>query len=236
MLMSVISSTGSRGAVSRRPLSALLAGGRGLIRPRRRKRSLRLARTAALIVSGMVALGAGAATAGSGGEAARFVQSVCDRATQILQSAQAGEDAKRGQLRGLLEQVMDLPRIGRFTLGGHWETVSLKQQSDFQSLFADFVLNTYAGLLLSERDSRFVVTGTEARDDGKAIVHTRVERPSGEAVETIWQIGKAADGKYRVLDISAEGVSLAETYRATFSALMASGGMPVLLAALKKRN
>ena len=236
MLMSVISSTGSRGAAERKTLSALLAGGRGLIRPLRQKQKRLLARTAAVVVTALMALGSGAAMAQPSDEATRFVQSVCDRATQILQTANANDDAKRVQLRGLLEEVMDLPRIGRFTLGGHWETVSLKQQSDFQSLFADFMLNTYASLLLSESDSRFVVVRTEPLTDDKAIVHTRVERASGDAIDTVWQIGKAADGKYRVLDISADGVSLAETYRATFSALMANGGMPVLLAALKKRT
>ena len=236
MLMSVISSTGSRGAAERKTLSTLLAGGRGLIRPLRQKLTPLFAKTAALVVTALLALGTGAAMAQSSDEAARFVQSVCDRATHILQAIDKNEDRKRAELRGLLEEVMDLPRIGRFTLGGHWETVSLKQQSDFQSLFADFVLNTYASLLLSESDSRFVVVKTEALTNDKAIVHTRVERASGDAVDTVWQIGKATDGKYRVLDISADGVSLAETYRATFSALMANGGMPVLLAALKKRT
>ena len=236
MLMSVISSTDSRGVAPGRPLSTLLAGGRGLLRPFRHKPKNILAKTAALIVGGLLAVSAGAAAAQPSEEAARFVQSVCDRATHILQSANTSEDVKRDELRGLLEEVMDLPRIGRFTLGGHWENVSLKQQSDFQSLFSNFVLNTYASLLLSESDSRFVVVKSEALKDGNAIVHTRVERSSGDAVDTVWQIGKAADGQYRVLDISADGVSLAETYRATFSALMANGGMPVLLAALKKRT
>lgn len=236
MLMSVISSNGSRGAAPRRPLSALLAGGKGLIGSLRPTRKNLLSHFAAIVVTGLLALSAGGAAAQPSDEAARFVQSVCDRATQILQTANASEEHKRHELRGLLEEVMDLPRIGRFTLGGHWENVSLKQQSDFQSLFADFVLNTYASLLLSESESRFVVHKTEALTDEKVIVHTRVERASGKAVDTVWQIAKAADGSYRVLDISADGVSLAETYRATFSALMTNGGMPVLLAALKKRT
>src|SRR3546814_16456222 len=76
---------------------------------------------------------------------------------------------REATIRDLLRKNFDLETIGRFVLSRHWRTASPDQQSDYLSLFSEFVLRTYVRRLGGYGNEQF---RSEERRGGKECVST----------------------------------------------------------------
>ena len=65
-------------------------------------------------------------------------------------------------------------------------------------------------------------------------METEIVRPSGPPITAEWRV-RVIDGKYRIIDIAIEGISMAVTKRSEFSAVIQSSGIDGLIAALRLR-
>ncbi len=209
---------------------------------RRRRYRFGLPSTAALLLS--LALGlqtmlggiaAPAAAATPPDQAAEFLKSLGNQAIDILRGTEQPLAEREAKLRGLLRQGFDLQFIGRFTLGRYWRRATEAQRNEYQSLFANYVLQSYSSRLGGYAGESFTVTTSRSAGKKDALVHTRIGRPSGPPLECDWRV-RQRDGKLRIIDVMVEGVSMAVTQRSEFSAVIKSRGFDGLLSALRART
>jgi phospholipid transport system substrate-binding protein len=167
--------------------------------------------------------------------AAQFVQSLAAQAISTLSRPNMSLEAREDAFRTLLRQGFDLDFIGRFVAGRYFREMTPEQQADYQRLFGDFVVRTYAGRLGGYSGEQFSVVSSRAAGQQDVLVQSRIDRPSGPPIGAEWRV-RSISGAYKIIDITVEGVSMAVTQRAEFDSVLSRGGPESLLAALRART
>ncbi len=72
-----------------------------------------------------------------------------------------------------------------------------------------------------------------SRRGSDTIVHSQIQRDTGQLIDLRWRV-REKGGEFRVIDLSTAGLSLAITYRAEFSSVVANRGIAGLLDALRR--
>ncbi len=171
--------------------------------------------------------GGAARTASSGAdEAGAFVRDLAEQATKVLADPALTPAERRGEIGRLLLSRVDTQRIGRFVLGRYWNKTSEAEHREYLRLFDAYIVATYAQRLESYSGDRLSVETARHLSETRAVVSTRLIRPEGAPIQADWQLLRSAGGgKWRVVDVIIEGVSMALTQRSEFGAVIkASGG------------
>jgi phospholipid transport system substrate-binding protein len=155
---------------------------------------------------------AGAALRASDPEA--FIKSLGDRALAALNAKDASQDERVRRLEDLLGEATDLDLVGRLALGRYWPQATAAQRSEYPKLFRDYARAGPAGRLRDYGGGiRSQVTGSRPAGEGDTVVSTEVSRDDGQApVHVDWRVRKLG-GRYAIVDVAAEGVSMLVTSR-----------------------
>ena len=168
----------------------------------------------------------------------RFIASLGERAIKTLADTSAADSTRRIQFRTLFLEGFDVNALSRYAIGRYWRTASKSQRSEYQRLFTDFIVNTYASRFGQYSGEKFLVKG-ERKIKGKkdTIVQSEIIRPQGAPVRVDWRVRERKSG-YKVIDIIVEGVSMAITQREEFSTVIRRSGGKVdgLIAELKAKT
>jgi phospholipid transport system substrate-binding protein len=168
-------------------------------------------------------------------QAAHFIDDIVSRAIHALADRSIPVAEREAKVRVLLSEGLDLAMIGKFALGRFWNIASPAQRSDYAKLFHEYVLNTYASRLAAYSGEAVKVTGAQPIAETDAIVLTTIARPNGPPVSAGWRV-RAEGGKFKVVDVVVEGVSMVLTQRQEFASVMQNKGLDGLLASLRAQN
>lgn len=172
-----------------------------------------------------------------GPEARNFIDDMAMRGIGFLADENLPIDRKKVAFKKLLEDSFDMNTLGRFALGRYWRVATPQQRQEYQTLFRKMVVEVYAARFEDYKGQTFETKNF--RTDGKrdVIVTSHIIPQSGTTIQVDWRV-RYKDGKYKVVDIIVEGVSMAVTQRADFSAVIQRGGgdIETLLAHLKEKE
>jgi phospholipid transport system substrate-binding protein len=166
--------------------------------------------------------------------AAKFINDLAQQAIQTLQTQGHPIEAREARFRTLLEDGFALPMIGRFVLGQAYRQLTPEEQREYQQLFADYVLKTYSNRLGGYKGETFTVVSSQAQGEQDALVRTRIDRPGAAPVQCDWRV-RVFEGRYKIVDVLVEGISMAVTQRAEFASVVQNNGTAGLLEALRAR-
>jgi phospholipid transport system substrate-binding protein len=143
---------------------------------------------------------------------------------------------KEDYFRQMLHQDADLDGISRFVLGPYWRIASTEQWQEFEKLFEDYLIRSDGPLLVQHSGGTFRVTGSRTNPAG-VIVTSQITSTQGQPIEMDWQLG-ISDGRYKIQDVSIDGVSAAMTRRSQMEAMMsrAGGQVTALLAMMRQEG
>lgn len=181
-------------------------------------------RAAALVAALMLLLCApGLAQAASPGN---FLTELTDRAVAQLTEPGLAEAERKLRFRSLLKDAFDLPVIGRFVLGRYWRRADEAQRNDFLDAFEDMMLHRFLPLFSEFSSDKFDVGASRPYKSNPDFVsvESKLRRENGEPIRVNWRVRKHGDS-YKIVDIVAEGVSIAVTLRSEYvSVLKRNGG------------
>lgn len=173
-------------------------------------------------------------SAAAGGGAEKFIGDMAGRALAFLGNEGLSQEQKISSFRSLLNDSFDLETIGRFTLGRYWKTSTEAQRQEYLTLFRRMVVDVYAKRFGDYKGQRFETRGARADGDKDTIVTSYIIPGSGPEVQVDWRV-RYKNGKYKIVDVIVEGVSMSVTQRSDFAAVIQRGGgdVSVLLAYLR---
>ncbi|MGH1397737.1 MAG: MlaC/ttg2D family ABC transporter substrate-binding protein [Alphaproteobacteria bacterium] len=162
-----------------------------------------------------------------------FIDQMANEAIGFLGNADLSEAQKASRFRKLLRAKFDMKTIGRFALGRHWRGASAAQKKEYQSLFENMIVEVYAARFGDYQGQALEVRSSRKDSERDVSVQSYIVPDSGPEIQVDWRVRKK-DGRYRVVDVSVEGVSMAVTQRSEFSSVIQRGGgeVAVLLAHL----
>ncbi|WP_200343627.1 MlaC/ttg2D family ABC transporter substrate-binding protein [Rhodovibrio sodomensis] len=149
----------------------------------------------------------------------------------------AAERAERA--RKILEENFAGHDLARFVLGRYWRVASPQQRERFITLLREVALTrflpTFQNLSMDQVTIERAIADPQAT--GMARVITRVDVPDRAPVELAWRVRPTDDGGFQIVDIMAEGVSMAITLRSEYSSVIEQNGgrVEALLTRLENR-
>jgi len=182
-----------------------------------------------------VALGAGAGDADQSPDG--LIRRLGSDAIRVLADSSVTEQQREADFHRLLLTGFDLDTISRLVLGRFWRQASDAQKSDFRTVFESYVTKTYAQRLGHYEGETFKVGSTRATDDGDVMVQSEIDRPNGPPIHVDWRTHKE-DAGYRIVDVVIDGVSMMQTQREEFAAVIQKNGgnVDALLSQLRQRT
>ena len=166
--------------------------------------------------------------------AAEFVRSLGNEAGALQSAAKTQAPEKRkAALRDLVRRGFNLELTSQFVLGKYWNRATAKQRAQFQDLFTEYLLNSYARHLRAYRVETLSVVASHPVGRQDVLVETSIEGVEG-AANPVWRV-RAEAGQYKIIDVSIEGVSLALTQRREFAAVINRKGLDGLLDMLREK-
>lgn len=172
-------------------------------------------------------------------EAENFVSLEANRALKILNDTAMGREAKKQAFHGFVDQVADVPRITGFVLGKYRRSLTAAQYAEFAEVFRRYADSVYESRLGQYHGERLEVTGSTVRTAGDVVVATkvvggRIKNPT----QVLWRVIRGADGRYRAVDVSVEGIWLAITEQQDFVSTLDNnhGDINVLISQLRTQT
>jgi len=168
-------------------------------------------------------------------DAALFINQLGNQAITALRATDLTLSQREAKFRSLLSQGFDLRFIGRFVLGRYWRRATPEQQNDYIALYGEFLLQTYASRLGGYSGETMTVTGARQASEKDIVVSTTLDRPGGLDINADWRV-RVIEGRYRIIDVAVEGISMAFTQRSDFAAVIKRDGIEGLLTILRART
>mgnify|MGYP001337989382 CR=1 FL=1 len=168
-------------------------------------------------------------------DAALFINQLGNQAITALRATDLTLSQREAKFRSLLSQGFDLRFIGRFVLGRDWRRATPEQQNDYIALYGEFLLQTYASRLGGYSGETMTVTGARQASEKDIVVSTTLDRPGGLDINADWRV-RVIEGRYRIIDVAVEGISMAFTQRSDFAAVIKRDGIEGLLTILRART
>jgi len=171
-------------------------------------------------------------------DAKAFIGKLSNEVLTQLTDANLPLAQQEERFREIVTKYIAFESISRWVLGQrHWKKASEAQREDYMRLYGDLMVSTYAHRFQGYSGEALKVTRVRVIDENQALVESQITREGADKPLTInWRV-RGADGKYRIIDIMVEGLSMAQTQRSEFKSFMRSNGgdMNALLANLNER-
>lgn len=171
-------------------------------------------------------------------EAGTFLLALTTRAIEQLTNASIPAEERNMRFRALFHENFDVPAIGRFVLGRYGRGTPQPVLDKFLVTFEDVMVDRFAPQFAGYGDTRFRVGSVhQVEDKGQFMVNSAITPPGKDTEVNIdWRL-RHDGGRFKVLDIVGEGVSMALTLRAEYGSVLKSTGGDVeqLIAMLRER-
>lgn len=164
------------------------------------------------------------------------VQALVDEAFGILRdpALKKNTNERMKKLRVAVDKVFDWETMARSSLGHHWRKIDDGQRQEFITVFKDLLARQYMDDVDRFQGTEKVnITGVTERGDLRQVKSVLITA-SKESVPIDYTM-HVAGGRWQVVDVSIEGVSLVNHYRNTFNRFLVNGDFATLLERLKRK-
>lgn len=164
------------------------------------------------------------------------VQQTIDQVTQVLANKGLPTDQRRKQIEEIVYAHFDFAILSKLVLARHWKELSPEQQQAFVDEFKRHLSMTYGKNVESYNDERAVITAVREEKQGDWTVKSKVVRKDAPEILVDYRL-RLGDGRWQVIDVIIEGVSLVANFRSQFQEILGGGGGPdKLIKLLKEKN
>jgi phospholipid transport system substrate-binding protein len=157
-----------------------------------------------------------------------------DQALQILRDPQKSVQAKRRELKPLMEARFDSSEMARSTLGYHWRSLTPDQCADFTRLFTGFIEAAYLDKVQDYSGQQVQFGQSRSLGEGYAAVDTSIVQPGKTPLPVTYLLEQTGSG-WKVYDVTVDSISIIANYRTQFNRVINEQGFPKLMADLRTK-
>ena len=149
-----------------------------------------------------------------------FVQSTVNRASEAL-SSNSSKEAKIEKLKQIASETVDINGIGFYTLGPYRKTISKSEINQYEKLFKQYFLKSFASRLAEYSNPQIEVVSKKKLNENYSMVSSIListkQRPE---VKIDWRVYTKNTQNPLIRDLIIEGLSLARTQKEEFSSII----------------
>jgi phospholipid transport system substrate-binding protein len=199
--------------------------------------SMTLTRRATLAFAAALPLLKAGPAAAAGNVAETFVDENIHKGLDILRDKKLTTTQRRDQFETLLLGLVDVRRIGLFTLGQYRRTAPPEDVEAFINAFKNYATAAYQSYFAKYTDQTLKVTGSTKRNDTDFIVQTLLVDPNSNQQPSEVDFRVRTDtGKPVLVDVAYQGIWLSLEERDQFVAFLGqnNGNVRTLIAHLSE--
>ncbi len=144
------------------------------------------------------------------------------------------------KLQALVEELLvphvDLKVVSRWVLGKYWRRATPEQRTRFTEEFKKMLIRFYSSALLEYADFEFKFYPVKMKEGARRVVVRSEVRRAGGPPHSVNYSVILRKGKWKVYDVTIDGVSVVTTYRSSFSEEIRRGGLDGLLEKMASWN
>ncbi len=166
----------------------------------------------------------------------RFLIALSQQAIAELSDQSIGEAERQKRFRELLRANFDMRAIGRFVLGVYARRADPKAQAAFLTTFEDVLIQRFLPYFRDYRGEAFTVKKVrpDPTNPKLSLVISDIILTDGKTLPVGWRV-RRANGHFKIIDVVAEGVSMAITFRSEYTTVLkrSNGDLPDLTAKMR---
>ena len=165
----------------------------------------------------------------------QFIQSIVDEASKALITNKTKEE-RIEELKSIAIKSVDIKGIGLYTLGSYRKDLSDAQKEEYNDLFKNYFLKSFANRLSDYTDPKINVISEEKLNEKYTIVSSILMATEKKPEVNIqWRVYTKNPDQPLIRDLIIEGLSLARTQKEEFNSVIQSnnGDINALFANLK---
>ena len=152
----------------------------------------------------------------------QFIQSIVDEASKALIANKTKEE-RMHELKSIAIKSVDIKGIGFYTLGSHRKNLSDAQKEEYNDLFRNYFLKSFASRLSNYTDPKINVISQEKLNEKYTIVSSvLVATKKTPEVKIQWRVYTKNPDRPLIRDLIIEGLSLARTQKEEFNSVIQS--------------
>ena len=167
---------------------------------------------------------------------------VKNTADDVISAIKSDKDIQAGNKKAIYELVeskilpsFDFNKICRLVMGKNWRKMSAEQKEEFSTGFKMLLLRTYAIALSKYTDQKITVLPMKKQKGSIVTVKTEITQSSSQPINVDYALSNST-GKWLVIDLIIEGVSMVTNYRSQFGSSIRTNGIDGLLKELENKN
>ena len=158
----------------------------------------------------------------SAADSSQFIQSIVDEASKALITNKTKEE-RMDELISIAIKSVDIKGIGFYTLGSHRKNLSDAQKEEYNDLFRNYFLKSFASRLSDYTDPKINVISQEKLNEKYTIVSSiLVATEKTPEVKIQWRVYTKNPDQLLIRDLIIEGLSLARTQKEEFNSVIQS--------------
>ncbi len=157
---------------------------------------------------------------------AEFLKDFSDSAVSELTGEEISQNERESRFHDMLERGFDVPAVSQFILARYWRAASEQEREKFIAVFKDYLTQRFLPLFDGASDFELQFGEGQAlqgRDDLFDVPVVFRPAGGGEPVNTVWRVRQQGEN-FKILDVRAEGVSLAVTLRDEYTSVVRQKG------------
>ena len=133
---------------------------------------------------------------------------------------------------------IDIDWIAKFVIGSAWKNASDEQRAQYTDLYRQYLTHVYVSTYAESpdrkiRDIKVVGINDSDTSDDRFTTRTAILLGNGDSIKVDYLAEARGPGRYKIIDVVIEGVSLLSTHRAEFAQIAAKGGIESVIAKLE---
>lgn len=198
-------------------------------------RSRNNVRLASLIAALAALLLASGALADPTADAQAAMKGTIEEVLGVLRVAGSDELARRKQIEEIAKQRFDFTTMSKLVLKRDWKRFTPPEQKEFVSEFSDYLSASYGTRIARYANEQVVTVGSRLETNNDVSVQTQIKGGSFDGATIDYRM-RLLGGKWQVIDVVIEGISLVSNFRSQFADVIAKGGPQELLKRIRAKN
>lgn len=174
---------------------------------------------------------------GAGPGPTEQLKGAIDRVLEVLEDPALKGEARAGDrhraVRRIADEIFDFEETARRAMAQHWRSLTPAQRNEFVDVFSDLIERAYMSKIELYSGEKIQYPSERVEGDF-ATVSTRLITKKGTEVPIDYRMLKR-DDRWRVYDVSIEGVSLVANYRTQFNSVIRTSSYEELLRKIRSR-
>ncbi len=154
---------------------------------------------------------------------------------KVLRDKSVETDIRRTKVEEIIYRHVDFDTLSKLVMGRNWRKLSNTQKDEFKSQFKKHLSDTYGENIDNYRNEKVIILSDREEKRGDVTVKSRIDRGDTDGVLVDYRL-RNKDGRWGIIDVVIEGVSLVANFRSQFQDIMSNGGPERLLKLLREKN